>query len=100
MVVRLWRGRAAVDRAGLYRHHFNYEVLPALRRIDGFAAAHLLERRLDDRVEFLVMTEWKSWDAIRQFAGDDPAVAVVADDAQQMLLDYDVRVEHFERVSS
>lgn len=42
------------------------------------------------------MTEWASWEAIRAFAGDDPGHAVVEPDAQEMLLDYDRTVEHFE----
>jgi len=97
MVIRLWRGRASPDRAGLYRTHFTTEVVPKLRRVAGFLSAHLLERRLADRVEFLVMTEWASWEAIRQFAGDDPGRAVVEPEARQVLLEYDATVEHFER---
>jgi heme-degrading monooxygenase HmoA len=97
MVVRMWRARAAAGQAADYRNHFTSEVMPKLRRIGGFISGHLLERRLADRVELLVMTEWASWDAIRQFAGDDPDRAVVDPHAQQMLLEYDAVVEHFER---
>jgi heme-degrading monooxygenase HmoA len=97
MVIRLWRGRAALDRADLYRRHFRSEVLPKLRDIEGFLSADLLERRLGDRVEFLVMTEWASWEAVRRFAGDDPERAVVEPDARRMLLEYDATVEHFQR---
>lgn len=100
MVIRLWRGRASPHRAHLYRTHFGSEVLPGLRRIEGFLTAQLLERRLDDRVEFLVVTEWASWEAIRRFAGDDPGRAVVGPEARRMLLEYDATVEHFERCPS
>ena len=97
MVTRFWRGRAAADRAGLYRTHFTSEVVPRLRRTTGWLSANLLERRLGDRVEFLVVTEWASWEAIRRFAGDDPDRAVVEPQARRMLLEYDATVEHFER---
>ncbi len=97
MVIRFWRGRAASDRADRYRGHFASAVMPKLRHIEGFVSGALLERRLDDRVEFLVMTEWASWEAIRRFAGDDPTRAVVEPAAQLMLVDYDSTVEHFER---
>ena len=97
MVVRLWRGRAAADRAGLYRKHFNDGVLPRLRSIHGFLSGRLLHRFLGGRVEFLVVTEWASWEAITKFAGDDAGHAVVEPDAQEMLLDYDRTVEHFEQ---
>jgi heme-degrading monooxygenase HmoA len=97
MVIRMWRARATPDQAGVYRTHFTDEVMPKLRRIAGFISGQVLERRLADRVELLVMTEWASWDAIRQFAGDDPGHAVVDSHARQMLLEYDATVEHFER---
>jgi heme-degrading monooxygenase HmoA len=97
MVIRFWRGRASPERAHLYRTHFESEVLPRLRRIAGFLSAQLLERRLGDRVEFLVMSEWASWEAVHRFAGDDPGRAVVEPEAQRMLLEYDATVEHFER---
>jgi heme-degrading monooxygenase HmoA len=81
----------------LYRAHFGSEVLPRLRRVAGFLSAQLLERRVGDRVEFLVMSEWASWEAVQRFAGDDPGRAVVEPEAQRMLLEYDATVEHFER---
>ena len=93
----MWRARVAPDHAGVYRQHFTDEVMPKLHGIGGFISGHVLERRLADRVELLVMTEWASWDSIRQFAGDDPGRAVVDPHARQMLLEYDETVEHFER---
>jgi heme-degrading monooxygenase HmoA len=97
VVIRFWKGRARPDHANAYRTHFTTGVLPKLRRIDGFVSAQLLERRSGDLVEFLVMTEWASWEAIRRFAGEEPGRAVVEPDAQRMLADYDATVDHFER---
>ena len=55
--------------------------MPTVRTVDGYAGAMLLERPLPDMVEITVITFWRSVDAIRGFAGDDPEGAVVADQA-------------------
>lgn len=49
-------------------------------------------------MEFLVVTRWRSLDAIRRFAGADAEIAVVPENVQQMMLDYDRRVAHYEVV--
>jgi heme-degrading monooxygenase HmoA len=98
MIVRLWRGRVHPDQLGAYRSHLTVTVRPALQGIDGFVSMRLLERPVGELIECLVMTEWRSWSAIRAFAGDDPSRAVVEPAARQVLAEYDDRVEHFEQV--
>jgi heme-degrading monooxygenase HmoA len=96
MIIRKWRGYAATACADAYPAHFRAAVLPELRCIPGFLGACLGQRRLHDRVEFLVLTRWQSLDAIRAFAGDDLAASVVEPAAVDALLDYDRTVQHYE----
>src|SRR5690348_5566537 len=79
MIIREWRGRAERERADAYPKHFRESVLPELQKISGFLGAHLCERKSEhgDWVEFLVLTRWKSMDAIRGFAGASVDKAVV-----------------------
>jgi heme-degrading monooxygenase HmoA len=81
-----------------YLKHFQVSVLPQLRRIDGHQGAYVLKRPLGDESEILVMTLWESMDAVRAFAGEDPTVAVVEDEAKAFLSRFDRRVEHFDVV--
>lgn len=97
MIVRCWRGRAAVAQAPAYRTHLMTAVLPVLRGLPGFLGLRLLHRPHPSGVEVLVMTEWASWEAIAAFAGATPDVAVVEADARAVLLDFDAHVEHFEQ---
>ena len=53
-------------------------------------------RRLDERIEFLVLTRWQSIEAIRGFAGSDISKAVVEPAAAAALLDFDASVQHYE----
>jgi heme-degrading monooxygenase HmoA len=96
MVVRSWKGRARPESADAYQRHVVTSVFPALKKLPGFLGARVLRRALGDRVEFLVLTEWESLDAIRGFAGDPIDRAVVEPAAQAVLSDFDDRVEHYD----
>ena len=98
MIVRLWKGRALTESADAYQAHVTTAVFPKLKHVDGFLGGRVLRRSVDGHVEFLVMTEWTSRDAIRAFAGEPIDQAVVEPAARAVLSDYDDRVEHFEVV--
>ncbi len=98
MIARLWSARATPAQAPAYVEHLRTQVLPAVRGVDGYAGAQLLKRAGTDEVEILVVTWWRSLEAIRGFAGDDLEGAVVADEAAALLTDFDRRVRHYELV--
>jgi len=96
MIVRIWKAVASAAQADAYPAYFADALLPKLRQIEGCAGARLLRRSLGEQVEFMVLTHWTSWDAVKAFAGADPEVAVVEPEAQAMLVRYDRQVQHFE----
>ena len=98
MIARVWSARATPAGARAYAGHLRTHVLPAVKQVDGYAGAVLLEREVSAAVEILVITWWQSLDAIRRFAGPDPEEAVVADDAAALLTAFDPRVRHYELV--
>jgi heme-degrading monooxygenase HmoA len=98
MIARHWRGTAHPDQADAYVEHLQTDTFPAIRRLPGFLSASLLRRTVPYGVEFLVITHWKSLDAVRAFAGDDIDAAVVPDKARAMMLVFDGFVRHFEVV--
>jgi heme-degrading monooxygenase HmoA len=100
MIGRIWHGWTTVDDAPRYEEHLREETFPELRNIDGYVDGYLLRRDSGNRVDFTVLTLWKSLDAIRAFAGDDYSTAVVPDAAQQALRGFDERVTHHEVVLS
>jgi heme-degrading monooxygenase HmoA len=100
MVIREWRGRASPSREDAYPKHFQEHVLPTLRQVPGFAGAYLSWRTLGDNIEFLVLTQWQSMDAIRGFAGKDVDKAVVEPGAVAALLDFDAGVHHYEVIEN
>jgi heme-degrading monooxygenase HmoA len=98
MIIREWRGRASSSQADAYPKHFREKVIPELRHVPGFAGAQLARRRLGDKIEFLVLTRWRSMDAIRAFAGEDAEKAVVEPGAVAALMQFDNRVRHYDVV--
>ena len=95
MIARVWTARATESNAQEYRQHFERHVLPALRSIDGYVAGSLLTRPDSGAVEILVLTRWRSLDAIQAFAGTDLDRAVVADEAAPLFISWDERVRHY-----
>jgi heme-degrading monooxygenase HmoA len=98
MIVRTWRGRASAATADDYIRHFRTNVVVDLRSVDGFLGATLVRQVRPNDIEFLVITRWKSMDAIRGFAGNTVGRAVVEPGAIAALASYDEFAEHYEVV--
>jgi heme-degrading monooxygenase HmoA len=96
MIARHWRGLARRESAAPYHAHLHDETFPALERLRGFLGGSILRREVAGGVEFLVITEWQSLDAIRAFAGEDADAAVVPANVQAMMIEYDAVVRHYE----
>jgi heme-degrading monooxygenase HmoA len=75
-------------------------VIPELRAVAGFVDATLAVRASDQEVEFVVLSRWSSFDAIRAFAGEDHELARVEAGAVAALTSYDRTVRHYEVVES
>lgn len=96
MITRVWRGWAPAERAHEYERHYRSEVLSVLRGVPGFEGARLLRRTTGEETEFVSLTFFDSLDAVRAFAGPDYEVAVVADEAREVLARFDDHVSHYE----
>jgi heme-degrading monooxygenase HmoA len=95
MIVRIWSSKTTPAQAPAYAEHLRGRVLPALKDIDGYEGALLLERPAAGAVEVVVLTFWRSEEAVRAFAGPDPEAAVVAAEAAALLTEFDRRVRHY-----
>ena len=78
--------------------HLRQDTLPQLRRIAGFIDISILRRNLDAGIEFIVVTRLTTMAAIRKFAGDNLAVAVVPSEVREMMIEYDKAVRHYDVV--
>ena len=96
MISRQWRGLARKDSAAAYIEHLRGETFPAVSALPGFVNAAILRRDVPQGVEFLIVTQWKSLDSIRAFAGQNVEAAVVPEKVRAMMIEYDSVVRHYE----
>jgi heme-degrading monooxygenase HmoA len=97
MIARVWSAQTTPARSPAYLDHLRAQVLPAIKALDGYGGAMLLERATPlGAMEIIVITFWRSLDSIRGFAGPDLEKAVVADEAAALLAQFDQRVRHYE----
>ena len=99
MISRQWRGLCKPEHAGAYVEHLQTETFPAVTRISGFVSASILRRETDRGVEFLIVTQWTTIEAIREFAGAEAETAVVPPKVQGMMVEYDHLVRHYEVIA-
>jgi heme-degrading monooxygenase HmoA len=95
MISRQWRGIAKPERAGNYIEHLKRDTFPRLSTLDGFVKASILTRPANKGTEFLIITHWRSMEAIQQFTGKSANVAVVTEAVQEMMIEYEKEVVHY-----
>ena len=95
-IVRRWTARATPVGARKYVRFFEETLVPALARIEGHRGALVTLRLSGEGVEIAVETKWESMEAVRRFAGEMVARAVVEPEAQALLTSFDEEVTHLE----
>ena len=98
MISRLWHGWTSRENADAYEKLLREEVLPGIHRIRGFKGAQVLQRNVQNEIEFVTITLFDSIEALKEFAGEDYEVAVVPPPARKLLSRFDARSAHYETV--
>lgn len=98
MIARIWHGWTTPENADKYEGLLNQEVLPgiAVKNIAGYSGIELLRRSLESEVEFVTIMWFDSWEAVKQFAGEDYELAYVPPKARAVLARFDLRSQHYE----
>jgi len=96
MIGRLWHGWTTHANADAYEGLLRREVLPGIHRVPGYHGAYLLRRNAGPEVEFVTLTLFESWEAVRAFAGEDFEAAVVPPAARALLARFDARSVHYD----
>ena len=98
MIARMWRGATRVSDAEEYLEYLDRTGHAEYGRVAGHLRTVTLRRLRADRAEFVVLSFWKSFDAIRQFAGSDVERAVFYPEDDRYLVEREERVAHFDVV--
>jgi hypothetical protein len=98
MISRIWHGWTTHGNADKYEALLKEEIFVGIqnRRIHGLRSIQLLRREVGEEVEFVTIMLFDSFDAVREFAGEDYEVAFVPDKAREVLSHFDERSQHYE----
>jgi heme-degrading monooxygenase HmoA len=98
VIARLWHGWTTPENADTYENLLKMEIFPdiAAKGVDGYRGIRLLRRMHEREVEFITMMEFDSWEAVKQFAGEDYEHAYVPQKARKVLSRFDGRSQHYE----
>jgi heme-degrading monooxygenase HmoA len=98
MICRHWRGLAFPAFEEAYVEYLRVNTLPHLESLAGFRGVSVLKRAVPQGIEFIVITRWESKANIEAFAGKDSEIAVVPDEVQRMMREFDSRARHYEEI--
>ncbi len=98
MIARTWLGITPRDKADAYLAYLNKTGVQSCLGTEGNLGVYVLRRLTEDRAEFLFVSLWRSFDAIRRFAGPEPDRAVYYPEDHEFLYELRPEVDHYEVV--
>jgi heme-degrading monooxygenase HmoA len=99
-LIRIWRGWTRPEDTAAYEKYLLRTGFAEYTATKGNQGAYFTRRESGDRTEFLLITLWDGWDAVREFAGDDPERAVFYPEDDRFLIDRELTVTHHEVFAS
>jgi heme-degrading monooxygenase HmoA len=100
MIGRIWHGWTSSQNADQYESLLKEEIFSGIadKEVPGYKGIQLFRRPLhdDEVVEFVTVMWFDSWDAVKQFAGEDYERAYVPAAAREVLARFDERSRHYE----
>jgi heme-degrading monooxygenase HmoA len=95
-ITRIWHGTTDARHADEYLKYVEDTGMKDYKNIKGNLSAKLLRRIDQDICHFLTITEWDSFESIKQFAGHDPEKARYYPEDKNYLLILEENVFHYE----
>ena len=96
MIARIWKGETPELKADQYFDFLKATGIKDYQETKGNQGVLVLRRLREGRAEFFLLSLWESWDAIREFAGNDVEKAFYYPEDPEYLLSMDPKVEHYE----
>lgn len=99
-IKRIWHGWTTPENADKYRRLLHDEVFPGIeaKNIPGYLSIELLQRDLDDEVEFITIMTFESLQNVIDFQGEDYTRCYVPEAAQKVLKRWAQFSSHYETI--
>jgi len=98
MIGRIWHGWTIPENADVYENLLKQEIFPhiAAKNVEGYRGIQLFRRPIGEEVEFITIMWFESWEAVKEFAGEDYQRAYVPPQARKVLARFDEHSQHYE----
>jgi heme-degrading monooxygenase HmoA len=100
MIMRTWRGAVRPEHLDEYLRHQDETGVGEYRETTGNRGVVVLRRARGELVEITTVSFWDSMDAVRAFAGDEPARAKFYPGDDALLAEKDDHADHYEVVTA
>lgn len=99
MITRIWHGRTKKDEAEIYRHLVVETGIKDYLKTEGNLGAQILQRDEENETHFYTVTQWKDYESIKSFAGENYNKPKYYPKDDKYLLEKETEVKHFETYS-
>ncbi len=96
MIARIWHGVTPATKADAYVEYMEASGVKECRRTRGNRGVYILRSVRGDRADFLLVSLWDSYDAIRAFAGHEFEKDRYFPDDREFLLEFEPNVAHYD----
>lgn len=96
MIARVWRGATPKKKSDRYLAYLEETGVKECEATPGNCGVYVLRRVDEGRAEFLFISLWESFEAIKSFAGSDIDKAVYFPEDREFLLEMEPHVRHYE----
>ena len=96
MIARIWHGKTRIEKMEDYTRFLTNVALPDYQSVRGYKGLRFLRQARGNEADFILITFWESFDAIKAFAGEDFNKAKYYKEDQDFLLEFEENVQHYE----
>jgi len=96
MIARIWSGAVRTADADEYAGYIRETGFAEYGRTPGNRGAWLLRHDDKGTTEYITLSLWDSFDAIRAFAGEEIEAAVLYPEDERYLIDGKSRITHYD----
>ncbi len=97
-VVRRWKASIARGDVEEWLDTFKARAFPHMRAVEGFLGIRILVSRQGDPCRATVLTSWQDMEAVRRYAGQDPARTVMPDFMAKFFPEYEAQATFHDEV--
>lgn len=100
MIARIWHGVTPASKGDAYVDYLMESGIKAYRSTEGCRGVYVLRRDRGGKSDFVLISLWESYDAIRRFAGPEYERAVYYSHDKDFLVEFEPNVAHYDVLST